>query len=142
MVGFIDYEQYHQEQIAKTVFVIVPCSSYERLCLYREWVEERGHVFEQGNPGKTIYYGYSQRMHATIWFDKFEGQVVAFVEPGGEQVAWRRLDEHLREIFSHVPKWDNGTRAPFSNPMNFHLCMDAIDEINSVGKDRTQSEDP
>lgn len=125
-----NFDQHHRRMLDQTIFVVWPCTGFEKHCLWREWIKERAQFeFEQGNPGMTTHYGPRLRMFATVWFDRFDDRVVAFVEPG-PVFDHAELEKHLTAIFGHVPKWDGGHRAPFCNPMNFHLCVDALGEMS------------
>ncbi len=121
-------EEWFKEQKAKTIFVVWPCSAYEELCLYQH-VTQQGRSYEQGGVVQTVEYSHS--MYANISYETIDDRVVAFVS-GSARFDYEKMEHFLeKEFFAHIPKYDCGTRSPFTNPMNFHHCLAAIDETNS-----------
>lgn len=126
-------DQRYESNKKRTVFVVWPCSTYERVMLYHEFFSPEAktrYPYRQGGFGHGRKYGEleGEDLVAHVHFDEIDGSVVAFVETG-PVMHYRKLEEWIVTEFQHVPKWDRGLRTPVTNPMNFSHCLDAIRDI-------------
>ena len=139
----------HDARFADTFFV-VEATSFEVLCLWREWAKESitalgrephrvewvqdqlGFTYAVGVD--TIRHGETLSVHATHiageWFI-IEGRRVLFWHPTSKVVSHYHIDDWF-ERYCTPPKWDGAAkRRAFTDAMNFHLCLDAIRQANA-----------
>lgn len=132
-----------------TVFC-VKASSHEMHMLWRDFANNRTAQeygpptrrrvkWEQLNPGSMPTIGTLDKrpICLTIFWARIDGQVVMFYEVTSELVDWRKIRAWLDAEYKHVPMWDKGTRRPFCDAQNFHLCLTAIDERNKAAATTT-----
>jgi hypothetical protein len=126
----------------KKVFFVCEATDFEVHKLWEEYAKDNTmnpgkwntHRWEQlGGWLETVGYRYDMPICISVRGVILDGRLVMFWHATSVVVDHRIIDEWLtKEVFAFVPKWDNGTRKPDTNPMNFHHCINAIEELNKT----------
>lgn len=122
-----------ESRLAKTLFV-VEATSFETQCLWAENSKDSNcrrftpRRWEQVSPGWLVTVGeldYRPVCISMSWA-RIDGRLVMFWYPTSQVVDTVQIEKWLEKHFTG--KWDGGTRNAQTNAMNFHHCLDAIDE--------------
>jgi len=126
-----------ESRLRQTLFV-VEATSFETHMLWQEHASgstNRQKIFkprrwEQVNPGWSVTVGEldGRPVCVSMMWNRVDGHLVMFWEPTSQVVDHIQIDAWLGKHFDG--KWDNGTRDATCNAMNFHHCLNAIDDIN------------
>lgn len=115
--------------LSSTMFV-VDADSFARQMLWKEFHTE--HDWESESLGMIRVVG--EFAGVPTWVEFFwvtiDGQRVMFYTPISEVVHHGLVEKWLRLHCN--PTWDGGTRRAHCDAMNFHHCLDAIEEANKV----------
>lgn len=126
-------------RFSDTVFV-VEATGFEKLTLWTQhstqgsWYlkhdpKRRRYEWEQDNHGIWYQIGELDGLPVAInfnWF-KIDGHRVVFYELMSRVIDKQMVDEWFAICCS--PKWD-GSRLAHCNAMNFHHCLNAVDDLN------------
>jgi hypothetical protein len=118
------------ENRLKNTLFIVEATSYEQHDLWDKWADKQNKNWEQVNPGWLVQVGKLGKRPCCIntsWV-KINGQLVMFYYQCSQVTDSLQAEKWLNKHFKG--KWDNGTRTAHTDAMNFHHCIDAIDEAN------------
>jgi hypothetical protein len=114
----------------KDVVFLVEATDFEVLAL---WESKRGSLrWEWERRGFSVHIGNIEKRPICVAFQfaRIEDQRIAFYEGCSELVDHEMIDNWLRKHCYF--KWDGGTRRAHCNAMNFHLCIQAIRELNGL----------
>lgn len=126
-----------ESRLAKTLFV-VEATSFETQCLWAENAKDSScrrftpRQWEQVNPGWLVTVGEldSRPICVSMSWSRIDGHLVMFWEATSQVVDTVQIEKWLSQHFAG--KWDNGTRQATTNAMNFHHCLNAIDDANKL----------
>lgn len=120
------------EKLKSSVF-FVEANDFERHMLWNrdhekyDWVEDSsGKYFFVGNVKGTEHPVYVSCSYAEIL-----GQRVCFYYPSGTWVDWDLIDAWLMEK-SEMKRYDDGSRWPKCDAMNFHMALFFCSENQKV----------
>lgn len=131
-----------KQMLQKTAFV-VEATSFEQHCLWMQHsIDSNNRIYspvnwEQINPGWIVNVGELNNMPINILISwaKNDGCLVMFWYSCSRITDSVKAEEWINKSFNG--KWDNKTRDAITNAMNFHHCINAINEINK----RNQNEE-
>lgn len=116
-----------ESRLAKTLFV-VQATSFETLCLW----SENARQWEQVYPAWLVTVGEldSRPICVSMSWARIDGHLVMFWEATSAVVDTVQIEKWLSQHFAG--KWDSGTRQATTDAMNFHQCLNAIDDANKL----------
>lgn len=92
--------------------------------------------WEAEGSGYAITIGHIDRRPVvlSLFYAKIEGRRVCFFAGESQVVDHRMIDEWLEKRTKHI-RWDRGSRPrrarrAVCDATNFHLCLDAVRELN------------
>lgn len=126
-----------EDRLAHTLF-IVEATKFEQQCLWEEHAEDspykrlKSRRWEDLNPGYMVQIGEldSCPIYVCMSWARIDGQMIMFWETTSQIVDTTQVELWLSKHFTG--KWDKGTRPAETDAMNFHHCLDAIDEANKA----------
>lgn len=91
--------------------------------------------WEQVYRGHCLTLGYIDKRPTTvdISYAIINGKKIMFYYGASQLVDHEMIKEWLHHFSLKTIRWDGGTRWAHCDAMNFHLCLDAIEEL-SKGK--------
>lgn len=105
----------------KDVTAIVEVTSYEALCLWEKWHQQKGYTWEESRSGPLITVGHINERPVCIapLVHVVNGKHIMFLEATSALVDWNMIEDWLRE---NVPSacTNNGTYLNKENAQNFH----------------------
>lgn len=101
---------------------IVESTSFESMCLWEKWHQQRGHTWVASTSGPLITVGYLDGKPVGIapLVHEVNGKKIMFVEPTSLVVDWGMIDDWLRE---NVPNARKGDFLNKQRAMNFHCLI-------------------
>jgi hypothetical protein len=132
------------EDLFKDVVFLVEASSAEQHFLWKENFYEktrqpdldRAKTWEEESMGHTITIGSLDKrpVCVTLFYAKINGHRVIFYEGTSQVVDHKMIEDWLQHWTLKTIRWDNGHRWAHSGAMNFHLCLDAIQDLNDKAR--------
>jgi hypothetical protein len=124
-----------ESRLVKTMF-IVEATSTEQHFLWSQWCKDSlsptfGKLkWEQLNPGWLVTVGKIGKRPCciSVAWNRIEGQLVMFWHQCSQVTDSLQAEKWLEDNFKGT--WDNGRRRASTDAMNFHHCIDAIQEAN------------
>jgi len=103
----------------KDVTAIVEATSYESMCLWEKWHQQKGHTWIQSTGGPLITVGYINERPVCIapMVHTVNGRQIMFLEATSELVDWKMIEDWL---FKNVINARNGTTVNKVDAQNFH----------------------
>lgn len=126
------------KDLFKDVVFLVEASHTEQHFLWKENFYEKTRQFdavkswEDEGMGHGITIGQLDKrpVCVTMFYAKINGHRVMFYEGTSQVVDHKMIEEWLQHWTLKTVRWDNGHRWAHSDAMNFHHCLDAIQELN------------
>ncbi len=123
-------------ELFKDVVFLVEATAYERHVLWNDYYNKpKYEIFvrdwKQICMGRVVQIGTCNKrpVCVDISWAILDGKKVMFYYGISQVVDWEMIDKWMRH-FSKGIKWDNGTRWAHCDAMNFHHCLDRINEKN------------
>lgn len=129
------YQDSDKKYFEEVVF-LVHATSHEQ---HQFWVDYhhqprfdhcRIHKWEQVMSGTMIEIGEldNRPINLAVNWAILEGYRVLFYEAVSQVVDYKMVDEWIEHFSKHI-RWDNGHRWAHTDSNNFHLCINAIQDL-------------
>ncbi len=125
-----------ESRLAKTLF-IVEATSFEQYCLWENnasnsiYCRYKNSLKWEQMDGWLVTVGeYRKRQCCiSVSWARINNKLVMFYYPTSRFVDWNMIDKWINKHFQG--KWDKQTRKAKTDAQNFHLCIQAINEVDS-----------
>jgi hypothetical protein len=126
------------KKLFKDVVFLVDASYTEHFFLWKENFHELTRQYyavktwEDEGMGHSINIGEINKrpVCVTLFYTEINGHRVMFYEGTSQVVDHKMIERWLQHWTLKTIRWDNGHRWAHSDAMNFHHCIDAIQELN------------
>lgn len=124
------------EDLFKDVVFIVECTFNEQMNFWLDYYDKPRHerckvkTWKEELRGQMVQIGEldNRPINICIWWAELDGYRVMFYDAVSQVVDYALIDEWILHFSKNI-KWSNGTRWAHCDSSNFHLCLQALEEL-------------